>query len=95
VLAAEIIYSGTLLIMFINNMTDKPKDYSILFISIMIAWQILVMDLIFRAGYEDREKEDRFKELEEKIELLHKGKGHSEGVKALENGENMESRNRL
>ena len=57
VLFAEIIYNGTLLILFINNLDAKPKDYSILLISIAIANQILIMDLIFRAGYEEKEKE--------------------------------------
>jgi hypothetical protein len=34
VLFAEIIYDGMLLVTFINNLKEKPKDYSILFISI-------------------------------------------------------------
>ena len=54
VLSAEIIYNGKLLILFINNLEEKPKDYSILYISLVIANQILVMDLMFRAAYEDR-----------------------------------------
>ena len=53
-LSAEIIYNGKLLILFINNLEEKPKDYSILYISLVIANQILVMDLMFRAAYEDR-----------------------------------------
>ena len=54
VLSGETIYNRTLLILFVNNLEEKPKDYSILYISIMIANQILVMDLMFRAAYEDR-----------------------------------------
>jgi hypothetical protein len=40
--------------MFVNNLEAKPKDYSILLVSIAIANQILIMDLIFRAAYEDK-----------------------------------------
>lgn len=58
-LFAEIIYSGFLLITFINGMKEKSKDYCILFISIFIAWQMLVMDLIFRASFEDKLHEER------------------------------------
>jgi hypothetical protein len=57
VLFGEIIYEGNLILLFISNLVDKPKDYSILLISIMIANQVLIMDLIFRAAYEDRERE--------------------------------------
>jgi hypothetical protein len=56
VLFGEIIYNGNLLLLFVNNLEDKPKDYSILYISIAIANQILIMDLVFRAAYEEREK---------------------------------------
>jgi hypothetical protein len=52
VLFAEVIYNGSLLIKFVGELTDKPKDYSILFVSIFIAWQMLVMDLLFRGAYE-------------------------------------------
>lgn len=58
-LFAEIIYSGTLLITLINNLKDEPKDYSILFVSIQIACGALVMDLLFRYAYEEKEKESR------------------------------------
>jgi hypothetical protein len=67
VLFAEIIYNGTLLISFINNLQEKPKDYSILFVSIFIAWEVLVMDLIFRGAYEEKEKDLRHKELEDLV----------------------------
>lgn len=56
VLFGEIIYNGKLLVLFVNNLESKPKDYAILLISIIIANQILMMDLIFRAAYEDRER---------------------------------------
>jgi hypothetical protein len=72
VLFAEIIYNGTLLIKFINDLSEKPKDYSILFISILIAWQILVMDLIFRGAYEEREKDGRHEELEKMVHEHHR-----------------------
>jgi hypothetical protein len=82
VLFAEIIYDGLLLISFINHLEAKPKDYSILFISVMIAWEVLVMDLIFRAVYEDREKAERLNEIEEKIHEHHsKCKLHSGHLK--------------
>lgn len=58
VLFGEIIYEGNLILLFISNLHEKPKDYSILLISIMIANQVLIMDLIFRAAYEDREREE-------------------------------------
>lgn len=64
VLFAEIIYNGTLLITFINELKEKPKDYSILFVSILIAWEVLVMDLMFRGAYEEKEKDLRHQELE-------------------------------
>lgn len=57
ILFSEIIYSGDLLMVFINNMEGVPKDESILLISITIANQILIMDLMFRAAYEDKERE--------------------------------------
>lgn len=58
VLFGEIIYEGNLILLFISNLQEKPKDYSILLISIMIANQVLIMDLVFRAAYEDREREE-------------------------------------
>lgn len=54
VLFGEIIYEGNLILIFITSLSEKPKDYSILFISILIANQVLIMDLVFRAAYEDR-----------------------------------------
>jgi hypothetical protein len=59
VLFGEIIYEGNLILIFITSLAEKPKDYSILFISILIANQVLIMDLIFRAAYEDREREEQ------------------------------------
>jgi hypothetical protein len=53
----EVVYSGDLLMVFIENMEGVPKDESILLISIIIANQILTMDLMFRAAYEDKERE--------------------------------------
>ena len=53
-LFAEIVYEGNLTLLFISNLVEKPKDYSILLISIIIANQVLIMDLVFRAAYEDR-----------------------------------------
>ena len=64
VLFGEIIYNGKLMVLFVNNLEAKSKDYAILLISIIIANQILMMDLIFRAAYEDREREE---EKEEKM----------------------------
>lgn len=46
------------MLLFISKLVEKPKDYSILLISIIIANQVLMMDLIFRAAYEDREREE-------------------------------------
>jgi hypothetical protein len=57
VLAGEIIYNGTLMLLFINHLEGHAKDESILLISIIIANQILIMDLLFRAAYEDKERE--------------------------------------
>jgi hypothetical protein len=51
ILFGEIIYNGMLLVRFIDQLTHYPKDFSILFISISIAWQMLVMDLLFRGVY--------------------------------------------
>lgn len=52
-------------------MKDKQKDYSILFISIMIAWMVLLMDLLFRAIYEDKRKEERHAKLKEFVRAHH------------------------
>lgn len=60
-LFSEIIYNGFLLIKLIGELEGKPKDYSILFISIFIAFQMLVMDLLFRGAYEEREKHEKHK----------------------------------
>lgn len=60
-LFAEILYNGTLLIKLIGQLEGQPKDYSILFISIFIAWQMLVMDLLFRGVFEEREKQEKHK----------------------------------
>lgn len=68
ILFAQIVYNGTLLIKFVNNLTEKPKDYSILFVSILIAWQILVMDLIFRTAYEERQKTRRHHKLKAMVD---------------------------
>lgn len=38
-------------------MEGVPKDESILLVSIIIANQILVMDIMFRAAYEEKERE--------------------------------------
>lgn len=54
ILFAEIVYNANLLILFIGDLEGKVKDYSILLISIMIANQILIMDLIFRAAHEEK-----------------------------------------
>lgn len=61
ILFGEIIYNGTLLITFVDILKEQSKDLSILLISILITNQILIMDLLFRAAFEDkeREKEDR------------------------------------
>lgn len=58
VLFAEIVANGKLFLLFVNKLLDKEKDQSILLVSIIIANQILVMDLIFRAAYEEREREE-------------------------------------
>ena len=54
---------GNLILTFISNLAEKPKDYSILLVSIIIANQVLIMDLIFRAAYEDREREEEKEKL--------------------------------
>jgi hypothetical protein len=64
VLFGEVVYNGHLFLLFINNLEGTEKDYSILLISLVISNQILIMDLIFRAAYEDREREE---EAEEKM----------------------------
>lgn len=42
--------------LFINNLEGHEKEESILLISLLIANQVLIMDLIFRAAYEDKER---------------------------------------
>jgi hypothetical protein len=59
-LFGEVIYNGNLMLMFINHLEEKPKDYSILYVSIVIANQVLIMDLLFRAAFEDKEREQKF-----------------------------------
>lgn len=67
VLFGEIVYSGILLVTFIEHLENKPKDYSILFVSIMIAWQIHVMDLMFRCAYEEKEKDMHIKKIHKMV----------------------------
>jgi hypothetical protein len=67
VLFAEIIYCGTLLLKLISELEGVPKDYATLFFSLMIAWQVLVMDLLFRAAYEEKEKQSKHDELERMV----------------------------
>ena len=50
----ELIYSANLILVFISSLEHTAKDESILLVSLMIANQVLIMDLIFRAAYEDR-----------------------------------------
>lgn len=40
----------------INHLVEKPKEYSLFLLTIIIANQMLMMDLIFRAAFEDRER---------------------------------------
>lgn len=58
ILFGEIIYAGHLLLYSINHLEEKPKDYAVFLLTIIIANQMLMMDLIFRAAYEDREREE-------------------------------------
>jgi hypothetical protein len=51
----EIIFDGHLLLRSVNNLEHTSKEYAILLLSIIIANQVLIMDLIFRAAYEERE----------------------------------------
>jgi hypothetical protein len=55
ILFGEIIYSGNLLLLFVNNLEEKPKEYALLYVSIAIANQTLIMDLILRSAYEEKE----------------------------------------
>lgn len=50
VLFAEIIFNGHLLMDFVHNLEDRPKEISILLISIVIANIILIMDLMYRGA---------------------------------------------
>lgn len=54
VLFGEIIYNGHLMLLFVNHLEGHPKEESILLISIIIANEILIMDLLFRAAFEDK-----------------------------------------
>jgi Tfp pilus assembly protein PilO len=58
VLFGEIIYAGHLMLNGINHLEGKPKDYIMFLLTIIIANQMLMMDLIFRAAFEDREREE-------------------------------------
>jgi hypothetical protein len=58
ILFGEIIYNGKLMLLFINNLEGHAKEESILLISVVIANQVLIMDLLFRAAYEDKEREE-------------------------------------
>lgn len=58
VIFGEIFYNGDLIIIFIEGMEGKEKDMAIIFISLVLANQVLIMDLIFRAAYEDKEREE-------------------------------------
>lgn len=61
VLFGEIIYNGSLLVKYVNTLEGKSKDLSILYLSLMIANQMLMMDLIFRGAYEERVQEEELK----------------------------------
>lgn len=61
VLFGEMIYNGSLLITFIDSLMDKQKDFGLLYMVLVITNQILIMDLIFRFGYEKNEKEKELK----------------------------------
>jgi hypothetical protein len=67
ILFAEVIYNAHLILIFINSLSHEAKDESILLVSLIIANQVLIMDLIFRAAYEDREREEQKEE-----RLLHR-----------------------
>jgi hypothetical protein len=62
VLFAEIIYNGNLLLVFISNLEGQPKEESILLISITVANLILIMDLLFRAAFEEKLREEEKEE---------------------------------
>ena len=62
VIFGELFYNGDLIIIFIEGMEGKEKDMAIIFISLVIANQVLIMDLIFRAAYEDKEREEEKEE---------------------------------
>jgi hypothetical protein len=61
VLFGEIIYNGSLLVSFVSTLEGKSKDLSILYLSLMIANQMLIMDLMFRGAYEERLQEEELK----------------------------------
>lgn len=54
IMFGELIYDANLILVFISSLEHTAKDESILLVSLMIANQVLIMDLIFRAAYEDR-----------------------------------------
>lgn len=70
VLFAEIVTDGKLFLLFVHELHEKEKDQSILLVSLIITNQIIVMDLIFRAAYEERERE----EMKEEKMLHHRKK---------------------
>lgn len=60
-LFGEIIYNGSLLVGFVSTLEGKSKDLSILYLSLMIANQMLMMDLMFRGSYEERIQAEELK----------------------------------
>jgi hypothetical protein len=62
ILFGEIIFNGNLLLLFVNNLVEKPKDYALLYVSIAIANQMLIMDLLLRSAYEEKEAEKKKEE---------------------------------
>ncbi len=54
ILFAEIVVNGKLFLLFVVDLEGKEKDESILLVSLIIANQVLIMDLIFRAAYEEK-----------------------------------------
>ncbi len=62
-LFAEMIYNGSLLITFIDSLEHAQKDFGLLYMVLVITNQILIMDLIYRFGYEKNEKEKELKHL--------------------------------
>ena len=93
VMFAEIVYYGNLLVKFIDDLEDKPKDYSIIFVSIIIAWLIITMGLIFRQAYEEKEMEDHHTHLEglvvDHYQKVKAKKQAYKAVEAIESGERV------